>query len=109
MKALLGIIAVALLIIAGNLTYTNVTNNQLKTTDTSAREEVVEVVGRYTTVFDGLGKEIGFLVKSSKGMEIIHYDEGSMAANKGWEPKYLQVSWANNTDKRPIVSPGTVE
>lgn len=108
MKNLLRIIAVALVIIAGNLTYTTITNNHSESVEISAREEVVEVVGRYNVVFDGLGKEIGFLVKSSKGMEVIPYDEGSMAANKGWEPKYLQVYWTSNTDKNPTVSPGTV-
>lgn len=70
----------------------------------SPKEVVVQVIGRATVPFDGLGAEIGFLVTDGQKFMIVHYDEGSMAA-KGWEPKYLTLMTFSNgeTSVAPLL------
>jgi hypothetical protein len=103
---------IVLVVIAINLTYTNITNLEASI-NASAKQEakvenkVVKVLGRVSSVFDGLGAENGFLVKNGDKMEIIHCDQGSMASQPGWKPQYLNV--VTFADGRTVMNPVTVE
>ena len=109
MKKILSIIAVAVVVIAVNLTYTNFSQEKsVSPTELAkkvfAQEQVVKVVGKSFIQFDGLESEIGFLVETvNSGLQVIPIDEGSMASVMD-SPPYLKVYWPEDMD-RPMVQP----
>jgi hypothetical protein len=109
MKKVLSIIALALIIIAGNLTYTNFSQEKSVSPNEIAKkvfaqEQVVKVVGKSFLQFDGLESEMGFLVETANnGFHTIPIDEGSMASVMD-SPPYLKVYWPKDMD-RPMVDP----
>jgi hypothetical protein len=107
MKIIGTVIAIALVVIATNLTIMNKTAHA-PAPQAKVEERVVEVIGRVDTVFDGLGVDTGFLVRDGNKLSIVHYDQGSLAAQKGYEPKYLVVVKFPGEDK-PLINNITVE
>lgn len=104
------IIALALIAIALNMTYTNFRMPvSVPSIDQQAKaaQKVVRVIGRATSVFDGLGSEIGFLVMDGDKMTIARYDAGSMASQPGYKPQYINV--VTYADGRTELDPITVE
>jgi hypothetical protein len=94
-------ISLALIVIAVNMTYSNVTAASPKS-PANTEGKVLQVIGRAYVTFDGFGANTGFLVKDGDNFRVLHYDEGSVAANEMFQPKYVsvfqtrngQVSWA---------------
>lgn len=92
MKKIQAVIAIALSVIALNMTFTNFIKGS-GTPEASVREEkVLPVIGRVTSTFDGFGVEIGFLVKDGQDLKVLRYDKGSIADNPAYQPKYLNVT-----------------
>lgn len=89
--------AIALAIIAVNMTISNMRQPAAVVPEPSKPEEkVVQVVGRVTSVFDGLGAETGFLVKDGNELRVVPCDPGSLMSQKGFQPEYLTVmKWTN--------------
>lgn len=83
------IIALALVVIALNMTYLNF--ETIPESPKNVEEKVLPVIGRVSLVFDGLGTTVGFLVKDGENFKIATYDEGSMAANEAFQPKYMAM------------------
>lgn len=83
------VIAIALVAIAANMTYSNA--RKPATEPVKAEERVVQVIGRVSSVFDGIGVTTGFLAKDGDKLVIVRYDMGSMADNEAYQPKYLNV------------------
>jgi hypothetical protein len=104
------VIALALVVIAANMTYSNLrapVNAQIKGERVKAEQKVVRVVGRVSSVFDGFGTEVGFLVKDGDKLEIARYDKGSLADQAGWKPQYINV--VTYADGQTVLDPITVE
>ena len=103
-------IALALIVIAINMTYSNLhTPNKVlvKSEQVKVEQRVVRVLGRVNSVFDGIGTEVGFLVKDGDKLSIAHYDKGSMADQPGYKPQYVNiVKFANG---KTILDPITVD
>jgi hypothetical protein len=82
MKKVLSIIAVALVVIAGNLTYSNFSQEKSVSLNEFAKkafeqEQVVKVVGKSFVQFDDLEAEMGFLIVTpNSGLQTIPIDEG---------------------------------
>lgn len=106
MKISLSIIALAIVVIATNLTYETLNSKQKDESHPFAKEKVVKVVGKYETQFDGLGVQTGFLVQTNDGLDVVPFDKGSMAGSMA-APEYISVYWPKDSD-RPIVTPGAV-
>lgn len=110
MKGILSVIAIALVVIAANLTYQTVTTSkaqaQKETIRPFAQEQVVKVLGKYEVQFDGLGATTGFLVESKEGLYVVPFDKGSMAGASA-SPEYLSVYWPEGSEK-PMITPGAV-
>lgn len=107
MKKLLFVIAIALVAIAANMTYQTLTSSgQQKEPHPFAKEEVVKVMGKYETQFDGFGAETGFLVQTNQGLTVVPFDEGSMAGAMA-SPEYISVYWPKDAEK-PMVTPGAL-
>lgn len=70
-------------------------------------EEVVQVLGRMTEVYDGIGAEEGFLVTDGAQLRYVRYQQGSMGSIRGYEPKFLKV--LKYGDGRTGIAPVTVE
>lgn len=87
-KSYLAVIALALIIIAGNMTYTNINSPAATTTSAESNEKVLPVVGRVWVTLDNLASA-GFLLKDGNHLKIARYDAGSMAANDAFQPKYM--------------------
>lgn len=97
---LLGIATGALVVIAVN---TKVISSELVTLNTRQQEQisdvmkekVLPVVGRVTIPFDGLGADVGFLVKDGEQYSVARY--GALIPDTpGWEPKYItKVKYSN--------------
>ncbi|PJE74064.1 MAG: hypothetical protein COV01_03120 [Candidatus Taylorbacteria bacterium CG10_big_fil_rev_8_21_14_0_10_41_48] len=102
------VIALALSVIAINMTYSNIhsTTTSIKN-EVKMEQKVVRVVGRVTSVFDGLGADVGFLVKDGDKMSIARYDKGSMADMSDWRPEY--VNMITFSDGRTVMDPITVQ
>ena len=104
------VIALALIVIACNMTYSNLrtpVNVLAKVEQVKAEQKVVRVLGRVNSVFDGMGVEVGFLVKDGDKLAIVRYDQGSMAAQPGYKPEYVNV--VTYADGRTDLDPITVE
>lgn len=110
MKGILSVIAIALVVIAANLTYgtfiKSKEQNQKETIRPFAKEEVVKVLGKYEVQFDGFGATTGFLVEAKHGLDVIPFDKGSMAGASA-SPEYLSVYWPEEYEK-PMVTPGAL-
>ena len=105
------IIAVALVVIALNMTWTNFSNEAKvpqKSESSVAKEKVLQVVGRTTMTFDGIGATTGFLVKDGENLRIVHYDQGSHFANPLFQPKYL-IAMKFAEDKPEVYDSMSVE
>lgn len=105
----LAVIAIALFAIAANMTYANFAGQKAAppTAQVEVREEIVQVIGRVTEVFDGIGADNGFLVTNGAELQFVHYDRGSMAAGPGWKPEYLKMVKFGNGET--AVVPITVD
>jgi hypothetical protein len=89
------VIALASVVIALNMTYSNFHTADQKPPE-NMEERVLPVVGRAWTTFDGMGATVGFLVKDGENFKIVPYDSGSMADNPAFLPKYVTtVRYAN--------------
>jgi len=93
---------VCLFVVAANMTYSNLAPKRAEATQTTAAtgssEEVLEVVGRFYTAYDGIGCSTGFIVRGREGLETIYYGPGSMLdeASAATTPKFLtRVRWSN--------------
>lgn len=84
--------AIAMVVIALNMTYSNMRSADPKPAPVTSEEKVLPVVGRVSVAFDGMGADIGFLVQDGPNLQVVRYDEGSMAANRAYQPKLLQVT-----------------
>lgn len=89
------VIALALVVIAANMTYSNIPKTVEKSS-ASLEEKILPVIGRASITFDGLGVTTGFLVKDGEDLKIARYDAGSMAANENYQPKYLTMIKCSN-------------
>ena len=104
------IITLALVVIAINMTYSNLrtpASIPVKTEQVKAEQKVVRVLGRVSSVFDGFGTEVGFLVKDGDKLTIARYDKGSMADLPGYKPQFINVvTYANG---QTVLDPITVD
>jgi len=100
------VIAVALIVIAVNMTYSNIPKTAEKA-PADIEEKVLPVMGRVTFPFDGYGATVGFLVKDGDSYNILRYDEGSMADNDAFQPKY--VTYAKFSNGKVAWNPVTVQ
>lgn len=109
-QTLRSITAVAMLVIAANMTYSNFKPQEISTPSTTsvvAQEEVLEVIGRVLIPVDGPVATKGFLVRTSDGgTRVIHYDTGSHFDNEDWQPAYLLERKYGND--RPIYTPAVL-
>ena len=98
MKFINGIIALALIAIAINMTYMtySTTHKMVSRPSNIGEERIAQVIGRVTLPFDGLGVSLGFLVKDGDNLRIIRYDKGSMADISGFEPKFVRTTMLDN-------------
>lgn len=103
MKTILSIIALALIVIAGNLTIQTLNSDPVESYDT---DTVVKVLGKYTEYFDGLSIQPGYLVETKYGLDIIPFDEGSLAKESMPAPKFISVYWPDR-EGRPQVLPAS--
>lgn len=94
MKKIQTVIAIALSVIALNMTYANFSKGPAKSVPVAAdnEEKVLPVIGRVSIAFDGLGTEVGFLVQDGQNLKLIPFDQGSLASNPAYQPKYLKVT-----------------
>lgn len=100
------VIALASVVIALNMTYSNL-HKTLQEPPENTGEKVLSVVGRAWTTFDGFGATMGFLVRDGENFKIVPYDSGSMADNPAFLPKYVStVRYANG---QTVVYPITVD
>lgn len=84
------VIAVALVVIAANSVLTSL-KKQPESAPPQTEERVVQVLGRVSSVFDGMGVEIGFLVKDGDDLKIVKtWDLEGQA--KEFKPQYLRVT-----------------
>jgi hypothetical protein len=84
------VVSVALVVIAINMTYSNFPKTVEKQ-DQGIEEKVYPVIGRVTFTLDGFGTSVGFLIKEGDEYKIARYDQGTMAANEGYQPKFLTM------------------
>ena len=72
-----------------------------------SQEQVVKVLGKYKTQFDGLEVHRGYLVETAHdGYQVIPFDPGSMA-NSMNSPEFIEVYWPEE-NRIPIVTAGSV-
>lgn len=105
----LAVIAIALSLIAINMTYANFAGQKVEETakiQAPEPEEILKIVGRATDVFDGIGVESGFVATDGVRLRLVPYDRGSMAATPGWKPQYIKLV---KYDGQTIVAPVTVD
>jgi hypothetical protein len=92
------VMAVSLAVIAVNMTVNNTSKPAPE--PKKVTEEIVPVLGRAYTEFDGIGiSDTGFLVKKGSEFKMLRYDEGSIAANPQYKPKYMKViNWGDGKE-----------
>jgi len=100
------VVSIALVVIAINMTYSNFPKTAEKQ-DQGIEEKVSPVIGRATFTFDGLGASVGFLIKEGDEYKIARYDQGSSAANDGYQPKFLTM--VKLTNGKVVYNPLQVE
>jgi len=101
--------AIALVVIAGNMTFNNVRSAKETVTKPAPTTKVVEVVGRAWHTFDGFGHIAGFLAKDGDNLVIVPYDKGSMASSPAWQPKFVTIYDHTGDGKSLVIDPITVE
>ena len=94
MKKIQAVIAIALWVIALNMTYSNFNKGPVTSVPVvvDSEEKVLPVIGRVSVAFDGLGAEVGFLVQDGQNLKLLPFDQGSLASNPAYQPKYLKVT-----------------
>lgn len=100
------IIALALLIIAGNMTYTNIPK-PAEQPKVELVEKVLPVLGRVHVTFDGMGSTVGFLAQDGDQFKILHYGPGSNYDNADFKPKF--VTYVEMSKGKVAWNPVTVE
>lgn len=108
-KFVSAVIAVALVVIAINMTHSNMSEPAAqKTSLEMPKEKVMQVIGRICSDFTGItGGAVGFLATDGTNFKVLPYDERSMAANEAFRPKY--VTTAEFENGKIAWSPITVE
>lgn len=101
------VMALALVVIAANMTYSNKHSQAPEQPKQQIEEKIFPVIGRVTWVFDGVGATAGFLVKDGESLKVVSYDQGSRAADPAYQPKYLSV--ITFTNGNTVCDPITVE
>ena len=97
-------IALSLVVVAANMTVSNLNVIGDDGQATPVPEKVVEVIGKATLPFDGIGATVGYIVKDGTSYKIVRFDGGSMAAQTA-SPEFLTVYEADNGEiyTQPIL------
>lgn len=100
------VIAVTLVVVAANMTYSNFHEGVCEPVKTE--EKVLQVLGRVSSVFDGFSASVGFLVKDGENLKIVRYDDDSAVyRDEQYQPRYMHlVKWPNG---KTLIDPITVD